>query len=187
MQLPYSDELNIGYLSRLFDNTTNCYKFFWFQAILSRLDETHTKLSFEELLNEMTCSSEPGSCLEKKRRLRARVRCGRFRIYIMISEMLDMKDFTNKHINANQIHGMQTITGKLYFYEDGLAYKADSVNGSINQGKILYSDILKINKRNTLGIVPNGFSIILKDNTEYIYVVNSRNAVVEYITTKIEE
>ena len=53
MQLPYSDELNIGYLSRLFDNTTNCYKFFWFQAILSRLNETHTKLSFEELINEM--------------------------------------------------------------------------------------------------------------------------------------
>ncbi len=23
MQLPYSDELNIGYLSRLFDNTSN--------------------------------------------------------------------------------------------------------------------------------------------------------------------
>ncbi len=26
MQLPYSEELNIGYLSRLFDNTSNCYK-----------------------------------------------------------------------------------------------------------------------------------------------------------------
>ena len=41
MQLPYSEELNIGYLSRLFDNTTNCYKFFWFQAILRKLDGVH--------------------------------------------------------------------------------------------------------------------------------------------------
>ncbi|MBD5520298.1 MAG: hypothetical protein HDR03_03610 [Lachnospiraceae bacterium] len=29
MQLPISDELYIGYLSRLFGNTSNCYKFFW--------------------------------------------------------------------------------------------------------------------------------------------------------------
>ncbi len=39
MQLPYSEELNIGYLSRLFDNTSNCYKFFWFQAIIRKLQE----------------------------------------------------------------------------------------------------------------------------------------------------
>lgn len=53
MQLPYSDELNIGYLSRLFDNTTNCYKFFWFQAILRKLDGTHGRFTFDELINEM--------------------------------------------------------------------------------------------------------------------------------------
>lgn len=53
MQLPYSEELNIGYLSRLFDNTTNCYKFFWFQAILLKLDGTHSRFTFDELINEM--------------------------------------------------------------------------------------------------------------------------------------
>lgn len=53
MQLPYSEELNIGYLSRLFDNTTNCYKFFWFQAIIDKLDENHTRFTFDELINEM--------------------------------------------------------------------------------------------------------------------------------------
>lgn len=53
MQLPYSDELNIGYLSRLFDNTSNCYKFFWFQAIIRKLDEKHIRFTYEELINEM--------------------------------------------------------------------------------------------------------------------------------------
>ena len=53
MQLPYSDELNIGYLSRLFDNTTNCYKFFWFQAILRKVDENHQRFTFDELIDEM--------------------------------------------------------------------------------------------------------------------------------------
>ncbi len=53
MQLPYSEELNIGYLSRLFDNTTNCYKFFWFLAILHKLDGQKKRFTFEELINEM--------------------------------------------------------------------------------------------------------------------------------------
>ncbi|MBR5677118.1 MAG: hypothetical protein IKX20_03160 [Paludibacteraceae bacterium] len=53
MKLPYSDELNIGYLSRLFDNTTNCYKFFWFQAILRKVDENHQRFTFDELIDEM--------------------------------------------------------------------------------------------------------------------------------------
>ena len=53
MDLPYSDELNIGALSRLFDNTSNCYKFFWFLAILRKNDGHTTRFSFEELVNEM--------------------------------------------------------------------------------------------------------------------------------------
>ncbi len=57
MQLPYSEELNIGYLSRLFDNTTNCYKFFWFQAILRKLDGKNNQFSFDELINEMVADA----------------------------------------------------------------------------------------------------------------------------------
>lgn len=53
MQLPYSNELNIGYLSRLFDNTSNCYKFFWFQAILRKLDGDRCRFTYDELINEM--------------------------------------------------------------------------------------------------------------------------------------
>ena len=37
MQLPYSEELNIEYLGRLFDNTSECYKFFWFKAIVRKV------------------------------------------------------------------------------------------------------------------------------------------------------
>lgn len=36
MQLPCSEELNIEYLGRLFDNTSECYKFFWFKAIVAK-------------------------------------------------------------------------------------------------------------------------------------------------------
>ena len=53
MELPYSDELNIGYLGRLFDNTSNCYKFFWFMAILRKNDGKNTRFTFNELVDEM--------------------------------------------------------------------------------------------------------------------------------------
>lgn len=53
MQLPYSEELEIQYLSRLFDNTSECYKFFWFQAIITKILEGKTEISYGELLDEM--------------------------------------------------------------------------------------------------------------------------------------
>lgn len=53
MQLPYSEELEIQYLSRLFDNTSECYKFFWFQAIVTKVLEGKAEISYGELLDEM--------------------------------------------------------------------------------------------------------------------------------------
>ncbi len=53
MQLPYSKELNIEYLGRLFDNTSECYKFFWFKAIVSKVIEGKYELTYEELVDEM--------------------------------------------------------------------------------------------------------------------------------------
>lgn len=53
MQLPYSEELNIEYLGRLFDNTSECYKFFWFKAIITKVTEGKNELTYEELIDEM--------------------------------------------------------------------------------------------------------------------------------------
>lgn len=53
MQLPYSPQLNIQYLGRLFDNTSECYKLFWFQSILSKLETGKEAFTFEELVDEM--------------------------------------------------------------------------------------------------------------------------------------
>jgi len=53
MQLPQSDQLNIASLSRLFDNKAECYKLFWFQAILDHVCKGQDEISFEELIDEM--------------------------------------------------------------------------------------------------------------------------------------
>lgn len=53
MQLPYSDQLDIQYLGHLFDNTSECYKLFWFQAIMTKIDAKKETFTFDELVNEM--------------------------------------------------------------------------------------------------------------------------------------
>ena len=53
MQLPESDSLEIQYLSRIFDNTSECYKFFWFQAIVTKVLEGKQYITYEELIDEM--------------------------------------------------------------------------------------------------------------------------------------
>ena len=53
MQLPYSEELNIEYLGRLFDNTSECYKFFWFKAIVSNIKKDKLEIPYEDLVDEM--------------------------------------------------------------------------------------------------------------------------------------
>ena len=53
MQLPYSEKLNIAALSRLFDNKSECYKLFWFQAILGKICEGKTDIVYEDLIDEM--------------------------------------------------------------------------------------------------------------------------------------
>lgn len=53
MQLPYSEELNIEHLGRLFDNTSECYKFFWFKAIVEKVTQGKREMSYEEIVDEM--------------------------------------------------------------------------------------------------------------------------------------
>ena len=53
MRLPYSDQLNISALSRLFDKKSECYKLFWFQAILNKVCSGNRDILFEDLIDEM--------------------------------------------------------------------------------------------------------------------------------------
>ncbi len=52
-QLPESDGLRIEYFGHLFDNTSECYKMFWFQVIVEKILEGQTSCSYEEIIDEM--------------------------------------------------------------------------------------------------------------------------------------
>lgn len=53
MYLPPSDNLSVQYLSRLFDNKSECYKLFWFQAIVNQIVNGKDHFTYEELVDEM--------------------------------------------------------------------------------------------------------------------------------------
>ena len=57
MQLPKSEQLNIASLSRLFDNKSECYKLFWFQAILDHACKGQQEICFEELIDDMIANA----------------------------------------------------------------------------------------------------------------------------------
>lgn len=57
MNLPYSDQLDIQHLSRLFDNMSECYKLFWFQAIVDAVISEKEQISYNELIDRMVADA----------------------------------------------------------------------------------------------------------------------------------
>ena len=53
MQLPSHEQLDTIHLQRLFDNMSECYKLFWFQAIVEKVYAGKTVLTYDELINDM--------------------------------------------------------------------------------------------------------------------------------------
>lgn len=57
MQLPYSDDISVEFLSRIFDKKSESYKLFWFQAIVNKVIAGKQMLTYNELINEMIADS----------------------------------------------------------------------------------------------------------------------------------
>ena len=57
IELPSSASLDTRSLQRLFDNMSECYKLFWFEAIVNEVAAGNTLLSFDTLVNDMIASA----------------------------------------------------------------------------------------------------------------------------------
>lgn len=95
-----------------------------------------------------------------------------------------MENYVGKSIMANLFRGIESVGGKIYFYESYLEFKAHALNIQKGVTQIKYADIDSIIKRNTLGIVPNGILIVLKSGDQYKFVINNRNKVIEFMKTR---
>lgn len=56
--LPQHESLEISFLSHLFDNMSECYKLFWFQAIVNEVSNKHYIFTYDNLINTWYMVSE---------------------------------------------------------------------------------------------------------------------------------
>ena len=96
-----------------------------------------------------------------------------------------MKTYIGQSIFANLYRGRESIGGKIFFYDDKLIFKSHDFNTSTGLVEIKYVDILEVNKRNTMGIIPNGVTIFDKNNLEYKFVIYNRENVVTFLQAQI--
>ena len=76
---------------------------------------------------------------------------------------------------ANHFKNAEAVGGKLYLLKDHLEFKSHGFNIQ-NHSFIIYSkEIEKIIFYNTLGFVPNGLKLVLKDGEEEKFVVSNRS------------
>lgn len=98
-----------------------------------------------------------------------------------------MKDYVNQSVLANLFKGPEAVGGKIFFYDQGLIFKSHALNIQKGETAIAYANIASISKRSTFMIVPNGISIITKDQKEYKFVLYHRNDVIEFLNSKMEK
>ena len=76
---------------------------------------------------------------------------------------------------ANHFKNAEAVGGTLYLLSDRLAFKSHQVNIQNHTFAIKINNIQDIIFYNTLGLIPNGLKIILKDGAEEKFVVNHRD------------
>ncbi|MBO3444358.1 hypothetical protein [Clostridium sp. CCUG 7971] len=92
-----------------------------------------------------------------------------------------MKDYIGKKIQANYFRGIEAVGGHIYFDKTGLTFSSHKLNVQTGEARIEYKDINSVTKRNTLGIVPNGISILTNDNFEHKFVSYKRKLIIEFL------
>ena len=53
----YSNELDTDRFVRMLDDPTQCYKFYWLDAVMILFPNTEEDLTFDEIFNEMICAA----------------------------------------------------------------------------------------------------------------------------------
>lgn len=76
---------------------------------------------------------------------------------------------------ANHFKNAEAVGGKLYLLENKLEFKSHGLNIQNHAFNINTNEIKEITFFNTLGLVPNGMKLILRDGDVEKFVVNNRS------------
>lgn len=82
---------------------------------------------------------------------------------------------------ANYFRGLSNVGGKLMLTDRQLVFKPGRLNFRRSVQSIAVKEIVAVERRNTLGVVPNGFGVILKDGTTHRFVVYGREDWIEAV------
>lgn len=89
------------------------------------------------------------------------------------------------NVLANLFRGAESVGGKLKITDRRLIFKSHAFNIRTGTTEILIEQIAEVKKRNTLGLVPNGISIITKDEIEYKFVLWNRSKIIDFISKRM--
>ncbi|QOS77588.1 hypothetical protein JNUCC31_22860 [Paenibacillus sp. JNUCC31] len=86
-----------------------------------------------------------------------------------------------ERIPANLFRGIEAVGGRLNITNERILFNPHSINIQRKPLEIMIKDISKIEKRNTLKIVPNGIKITINNGQEYKFVVYKRSKLIELL------
>lgn len=88
-------------------------------------------------------------------------------------------------VNANLFRGAEAVGGKLTFEETEMVFESHALNIQRGRTAIPYSEITDIQERRTLGLVPNGITVVLRNGCEHRLVVNKRKDIIAFLRSRI--
>lgn len=89
------------------------------------------------------------------------------------------------NVSANLFKGAEAIGGNLVINSTELSFEPHKMNIQKEIVSLKMRDIKKVEKRNTLLMIPNGMKVIVKSGEEYNFVVNNRIKIIDYLQTQI--
>ena len=155
IKLPDSEKLNIQDLQRIFDDKSECYKLFWFKAILKKVKEGKQRITYNELIclmmadayymvNEYHLNLGPNDSLEKIVKIIARQTNMKStekvdKIYEMLLEYRD-KEITG--LRGNLIANVPYCLQSCFLHDTSLAEisnrKTERIHELNRQRRLLY-------------------------------------------------
>ena len=86
---------------------------------------------------------------------------------------------------ANLFRGIEAVGGRMTVTNQRIFFEPHMLNIQTIPAEIPLAHVAEVGKRNTLGIIPNGLSIITKGGEEYRFVVWGRERLIDLIQSQL--
>ncbi|QMV44836.1 hypothetical protein FPL14_01515 [Cohnella cholangitidis] len=95
--------------------------------------------------------------------------------------------FLLEKVAANLFRGIESVGGRLSITNERLVFEPHAINIQSNILELNVQDIVKVEKRNNLLVVPNGMKLTTGDGKEYKFVIWNRSKIIELLNQTIKQ